>query len=98
MSPLPAVTAGIVTLLGGVASLLGIATPLALLLVVVAHVSNQVAILATGSPQPVSGGALAGLTLAISVALVMLGPGAYSIDAYLFGRREIHIPRVASRS
>ena len=29
---------------------------------------------------------------AISVALVLLGPGAFSLDARLFGRREIIIP------
>jgi hypothetical protein len=31
--------------------------------------------------------------LAILLALVILGPGAYSIDPRLFGRREIIIPR-----
>jgi uncharacterized membrane protein YphA (DoxX/SURF4 family) len=29
---------------------------------------------------------------AISVAVVLLGPGAFSLDAHLFGRREIIIP------
>jgi uncharacterized membrane protein YphA (DoxX/SURF4 family) len=29
---------------------------------------------------------------AMSVILVLLGPGAYSLDARLFGRREIIIP------
>ncbi|MFC5862906.1 TQO small subunit DoxD [Acidicapsa dinghuensis] len=29
----------------------------------------------------------------LSVALVLLGPGAFSIDACLFGRREIIIPK-----
>jgi hypothetical protein len=38
-------------------------------------------------------GPLAAFNLAaISAALVLLGPGAFSIDARLFGRREIIIP------
>ena len=35
--------------------------------------------------------------LAILLALAILGPGAYSIDARLFGRREIIIPPVRAR-
>lgn len=31
--------------------------------------------------------------IVVSVAVFLLGPGAYSIDARLFGRREIVIPR-----
>ncbi|MCU1384648.1 MAG: hypothetical protein JWL71_3345 [Acidobacteria bacterium] len=33
-----------------------------------------------------------GLVAAIATALVMLGPGAYSIDARLFGWRELRVP------
>ena len=35
--------------------------------------------------------------LAMLLALTLLGPGAYSIDARLYGRREIIIPRARSR-
>ena len=35
---------------------------------------------------------LALMTTIVAVSLVCLGPGAYSIDAFLFGRREISIP------
>ena len=33
-----------------------------------------------------------GVLVLISVAIAFLGPGAYSLDGYLFGRREIIIP------
>jgi uncharacterized membrane protein YphA (DoxX/SURF4 family) len=36
-----------------------------------------------------------GLLLVMVVALGLLGPGAYSVDARLFGRREIEVPRRA---
>jgi uncharacterized membrane protein YphA (DoxX/SURF4 family) len=38
------------------------------------------------------------LALVADVAIVLLGPGAFSLDARLFGRREIVIPRGSERS
>jgi hypothetical protein len=32
------------------------------------------------------------------VTVALLGPGAFSVDARLFGRREIVVPRAARRS
>jgi uncharacterized membrane protein YphA (DoxX/SURF4 family) len=37
------------------------------------------------------------LTACVAAALVLLGPGALSLDAKLFGRREIIIPPVSRR-
>jgi uncharacterized membrane protein YphA (DoxX/SURF4 family) len=37
------------------------------------------------------------LVITVSIAIVLLGPGTLSIDARLFGRREIIIPRPSHR-
>jgi uncharacterized membrane protein YphA (DoxX/SURF4 family) len=50
------------------------------------------------SGENTHGKAIASIYLAvISLAIVLLGPGAFSLDARLFGRREIVIPE-ASRT
>jgi hypothetical protein len=64
---------------------------------------SSAVLLAAGLLTPIAGvlGATAALLgdgpvcgdMAIAVSLVLLGPGAYSVDARLFGRREIVIAR-----
>ena len=83
---------GLLEIVVGVALLFGVLTPIA---GVVAALVN----LLTAIPLPLSYGANthAGTFAAIDVlvmstAIVLLGPGAYSVDARLFGRREIIIP------
>jgi uncharacterized membrane protein YphA (DoxX/SURF4 family) len=48
-------------------------------------------------PPPVPDLAADGLTLvlmlAVNAAVILLGPGAFSLDSHLFGRREIVLPR-----
>jgi uncharacterized membrane protein YphA (DoxX/SURF4 family) len=60
------------------------------LVVVGAHLwAPGYAALTFGSPRA------AIMATGIATGLVLLGPGAYSVDAFLFGRREIVIPPVA---
>jgi uncharacterized membrane protein YphA (DoxX/SURF4 family) len=42
-------------------------------------------------------GATLMLSIAIGIALAMLGPGAYSLDALIFGRRVIVLPGGSDR-
>lgn len=75
----PAISIGSTAVLSAVLLVVGFLTPVAGILAVAA------ALLGNGS----SGVALA----LVAAALVLLGPGAYSVDGRLFGRREIVIVR-----
>lgn len=81
------------------ATLPGVLTPFTQILIAV-----QASLILLGGiftlGMPLTGSAwwwapLADLTIAISLAL--LGPGAYSVDAHLFGRREIVLRAPGSR-
>jgi uncharacterized membrane protein YphA (DoxX/SURF4 family) len=59
-------------------------------------------LMAVAGPPPAGAGLLidrtaAALLIVVALALAMLGPGALSIDARLFGRREIVIPERTRR-
>jgi uncharacterized membrane protein YphA (DoxX/SURF4 family) len=76
----------------GSAIFVGFLTPAATAMAAVGYLMTGVSsFLMTEANNHIS--ALAAFNLAaISAALVMLGPGAFSLDARLFGRREIIIP------
>lgn len=78
----------------GVLLILGLLTPFAAVGTVVCTGTEVYFRFVRLSPLEVSGFGLSGLLLLLSIliALVFLGPGAYSIDARLFGRRRIFIP------
>jgi uncharacterized membrane protein YphA (DoxX/SURF4 family) len=82
---------GIVATVTGASILIGLLTPIA---------SIAAALVSMVAPEafPLIAGNLFGArlgsinTVVMAVALALLGPGAFSVDAYLFGRREIIIP------
>ena len=83
---------GLLAVISGVALVAGFLTPGAAVAVGVATL-----LLAASWPDPPApirhlDGTAALLVAVDAIALALLGPGAHSIDAYLFGRREIIIP------
>jgi uncharacterized membrane protein YphA (DoxX/SURF4 family) len=77
----------------GVALLIGFLTPLAGAAAAIGYLYTGASqLLGTGANSHGSLGSTAWCLAVISLALVLLGPGAFSLDARLFGLREIIIP------
>jgi uncharacterized membrane protein YphA (DoxX/SURF4 family) len=74
----------------GAALVVGFLTPVA---GVAAGLFTAVIALAELTPRPSDENLLPLFVVMVSVAITFLGPGAFSLDSYLFGRREIVIPR-----
>jgi uncharacterized membrane protein YphA (DoxX/SURF4 family) len=91
----PATGAAVISLLAvgvGALLLIGFLTPGAAITVVL----GSAGLTLPGCPA-LSGGLLdakptTGFIIVMAIAIVLLGPGAFSLDSYLFGRREIVIP------
>ena len=86
-------------LVGGALGAVGILTPAAQITSVAAGLVTVIdtlwvpaAVPGFNIPWP-----LASVTTVMAVSLVFLGPGAYSIDAFLFGRKEISIPPLSGQ-
>jgi putative oxidoreductase len=82
---------------GGISLLVGYLTPFAGILVGVTCVGCALSWIQPPYPNLFDAKLAAALATTIAVGLACLGPGAFSIDAQLFGRREIIIPDVSSQ-
>jgi uncharacterized membrane protein YphA (DoxX/SURF4 family) len=83
---------GLGLVLSGAALLIGLLTPCASLLLVICLL---VALFSTAPESLLNflgSKPFVGVLVILSAAIALLGPGAYSLDGYLFGRREIVIP------
>jgi hypothetical protein len=79
-------------LVGGGSLLAGILTPITSLLVVLGTIGYALSWLPTPSANLLTCKLAVINVIAIATAIALLGPGAYSLDALFFGRREIFIP------
>ena len=77
---------------GGVCILAGILTPLISLLVVVASIGYALSWIPAPTANLLDSKLAVLYVLTTAIAILLLGPGAFSLDARLFGRREIFIP------
>ena len=76
----------------GVSLLAGILTPITSLLVVLGTIGYALSWLPAPSANLLACKLAVINVIAIATAIALLGPGAYSLDALFFGRREILIP------
>ena len=83
--------AGLVLAAGGLSLLAGFLTPLAAALIGSCAAGLGLSLLPAPSPTLFVDSLTIVFVVIVALAIVLLGPGAYSLDSYLFGRREIVI-------
>jgi uncharacterized membrane protein YphA (DoxX/SURF4 family) len=80
-------------LAAGVALVVGLLTPLAALLTVLGAIGTGLSLWPAPAPNLFDSVLSVVLISIVTTAILFLGPGAFSLDGRLFGRREIIIPR-----
>lgn len=86
--------AGLLALAAGTLLVIGFLTPIAGALVGLAGIGLALSLIPPSTPNLWSSELAVIFGAAILLAIIGLGPGAFSVDARVFGRREIIIPRV----
>jgi hypothetical protein len=84
-------------LAAGASLLVGLLTPVAGVIVGLGALSIGFSILPAPTPNLFDARLSAIFAAIMTAAIVFLGPGAFSLDAVLFGRREIIIPQTRRR-
>jgi uncharacterized membrane protein YphA (DoxX/SURF4 family) len=87
---------GVVAALTAALLLMGFMTPFAGALAAVESAGIALSWLPSPTPNTLGAGVAAVLPVTAAAAIALLGPGAISVDAALFGRREIAIPQPRS--
>ena len=95
---LAGLVAGLAAILGAGLLLLGFLTPLAGSFVAIGALGIWLSIIPGCTPTLFDSTAAAVFALTILGAVVTLGPGAFSVDARVFGRREIVFPPLVTRT
>jgi uncharacterized membrane protein YphA (DoxX/SURF4 family) len=95
---LEAILVAVVALASGVLLLIGLVTPVATALAALMSLGAAFAWFATPLPNILSPDPASAFVTLIAISLLFLGPGAFSLDARRYGRREIIIPPIRPRS
>jgi len=97
-APLGAWAVGLAAILAGCLLLIGFLTPLAGSFVALGALGIWLSLIPPCAPTLFDSGTAAVFGLTILWAIVTVGPGAFSVDARMFGRREIIFPPLVPRS
>ena len=87
-----AVAMGLLALLSGLALLAGLLTPVVSIVALIIIAGTELSWFPAFNGGIIAGNHLSVDVAVMSAAIFMLGPGAFSVDAVLFGRRRIIIP------
>jgi uncharacterized membrane protein YphA (DoxX/SURF4 family) len=83
----------VVGVVAGAALLIGLLTPIAALLTGLGAIGTGLSLWPAPVPNLFDSALSVALIGIVTIAIIFLGPGAFSLDGRLFGRREIIIPR-----
>lgn len=96
-APLWSWLAGVAAVLSGAALVVGLLTPFGAGVVAAGVVGTAFTWIPAPMPNLLDSRLATLFALIMAAAILFLGPGAFSVDARLFGRREIVIPLPRSR-